>query len=398
MSRIKNAVKNRQDDSALIQSQIGTLEQKAKFLQAENQRTQLHIGLTEIINKFNKNALNYRKVTIAIFFEKLESCYGANNPVLEDLKNSDIYRVAAENKNGETSQGEEAESFAVDAVTRELVARGNSIENIGSDPELALLVVHRLIEYKKAWLRRHILFLKKECPDVEHPDSEMRDAAFAGFLLAKGEHDNPEAIRWLNKITQLENSVRSVPHFFSDQKKREIKNLSNCFRSALSGQNKAKWKQPALDAWLLLIWPLVKAEKWNYATVYYLAEIKFPGFNGKPMRSADAMSRHCKLTLGLRINESKGGRPKNSGFGLGLKLSLLHRFAMTIGDSFPNFSSFQKFPCNTNQVVTTKADAGKQFTIQPPSEYRKMKTPKISESEVAKEFLIMFLFLDFGCR
>jgi len=72
--------------------------------------------------------------------------------------------------------------------------------------------------------------------------------------------------------------------------------------------------------------------------------MKFSGFNGKPMRSADAMSRHCKLTLGLRINNPKGGRPKNSGFGLGLKLSPLHKFAMTIGDSFPDFSSFPKFP------------------------------------------------------
>jgi hypothetical protein len=343
MSRTKNAVKKHQADAALIQQQIESLEQKANLLKAEIQRTKVHNALVEIITKFQKNALHYEMVLCDEITEKIKQHPGLPD-IFKDWVNSELAKKAAEHGKGDTDDGEAAESFAVHTVKLELEARGNSIDRIGSDPLLAALVVQRLIEYKKAYLRRQILFLKKECPDVQHQDSEMAAAASAGFALANGYSDEPEVKKWLEKITGEEKSLRSVPHLWSTDAKARSENLARCFRRALAGQQKAKWRQPALDSWLLLVWPLVEAEKWNYATVYYLAEMKFPDFKGKPMRSANAMSRHCKLTLGLRINNPKGGRPKNSGFGLGLKLSPLHKFATTIGDSFPDFSSFAKFP------------------------------------------------------
>ena len=343
---------------ALIQAQLDSLEQEAARLKAENLKIKLHNGLVEIIVRFQKTAQNYWAVMCNAITEKIEKHPGLPD-TFKDWTHSELARWAAEHGRGDTSTGEEAESFALDTITCELIARGNSIENSGNDPLLALLVVHRLIEYKKAYIRRHILFLKKECPDADHQDNEMRDAAFAGFLLAKGKSDAPEAIKWLEKITGEEQSLRSVPHMWSRDRKARAENLARCFRRALSGKGKAKWKQPALDSWLLLIWPLVEAEKWNYATVHYLAAMKFPDFDGKPMRSAKAMRDHCKLSLGLKIKNTKGGRPKNDQFDLE-NPSPLHRFAMTIGDSFPDFSSFQKFPLQYEvRCRTTKNDAQK---------------------------------------
>jgi len=72
MNRIKNAVKNHQADTALIQAQIESLEQKAKLLQAENQRAHLHIGLIEIIAKFQKNAMNHTAVLVNLITQKIE--------------------------------------------------------------------------------------------------------------------------------------------------------------------------------------------------------------------------------------------------------------------------------------------------------------------------------------
>jgi hypothetical protein len=325
----------------LKESHVISLEQTAERMMVENQKLKSHVGLLEIINKFNRTSKNYIAVMANLINEQIKKQPSADGGIINQWKNTKVALLAAEYGTGETDDGEAADSFAVHTVRHELEARGKSIEDAGDTLEVAALVVSRLIEYKKAYLRWHRLFLKKECPEVDHPDSEMRDAAFAGFLLRNGELDHPAATKWLNRITQEEKSIRNVPHLWSKSDKSKAENLARCLRRAQSGQQKAKWKHPALDAWLLLIWPLVEAENWNYTVVHYLADKKFPDFYGKPMNGAAQMGDHCKKTLGLKIKNPKGGRPKNNQFDL-CNPSPLHSFAIQIGDSFPDFSSFPK--------------------------------------------------------
>src|SRR5665213_50095 len=320
-----------------LKQEIQKNEQEAELLKAENLKIAAHTALIKMITDFQKNALHCHAVKCNEISEKIKK-----HPELPDTFKSftkrDYAKLASEYGNGTTNTGEEAKSFAVHTVHYELKARGTSLDNIGNDPLLALLVVHRLIEYAKAYIQRHILFLKKECPEADNPDSEIRDAAFAGFLLCKGENDNTEAIEWLEKITSEEKSIRCVPHLWSKEQKARSEKLAGYFRRALAGQSKNKWNHPTLDSWLLLVWPLVEAEEWNYATVHSLASMKFPDFEGKPMKSAKIMGKHCKF-LGLKIKNPKGGRPKNDQFDYE-NPSLLHKFALQIGDSFPDFSSF----------------------------------------------------------
>lgn len=324
---------------ALTEAHVGSLEQEAVRLKAEILRKQLHVVLMKVITEFLKGVLNHQAVSINWLTQEIEKNPGIAG--FNDWKNSKLARLAAKHGNGDTDTCEEADSFAVWATQQELKARGHAWDNIQTDPELALLVVHRLIEYREARLRWYILFLVKECPDADHQDCELRAAAWAGFQLRNGNIDDPEVKRWLHKISEDEKAIRQWPSNFSKEQKDYSRRLAGYFRRAFDKQKRAKWKQPGLDSWLILIWPLVKAEKWNYATVHYLAEMKFPEFNGKPMRSADAMGAHCKLTLGLKITNPKFGAPRRCQFDLENPPPLC-RFAMRVGDSFPDFSSFPK--------------------------------------------------------
>lgn len=319
-----------------LESELLKTKQEKERLKAEILKKEMHTGLINLIVKFQQNAQHYRAVMCDAITEKIEKHPGLPD-TFKDWPKSKLAKWAAENGKGDTSTGEEAENFAFETTQREMEARGRLWADIGKDSQFALLVVCRLTEYKKAYLRRHILFLKKECPEANNPDNEIRDAAFAGFLLNKGESDHPEAKKWLEKITEEEKSLRSVPHLWSKEAKVKAEKLSKYFRRALAGLPKTKWKQPALDSWLLLVWPLVEAEEWNYADVKTLAAKKFPDFNGPAVLTTKGMKTHCKLTLGLKIRNPNAVKPKIKS--IDLKSPLLN-FALQIGNSFPVFSSF----------------------------------------------------------
>jgi hypothetical protein len=323
-----------------LESELLKNEQDAERLKAENLKIKLHTGLIEIITKFQKNALHNQMVRCNEITKKIEKHPGLPDK-FKDWTKSDLAKRAAENGKGGTNTGEEAENFAVETTMREMEARGRLWADIGKDFHFALLVFHRLTEYKNAYLRRHILFLKKECHGLADTDSENSDAASAGFLLSQGEIDNPEVKEWVEKITDLEQSIRANPHLFSEEQKRKTKLLADIYRLALSGQQRAKWKQPALDSWLLLVWPLVEAEEWNWADVKTLAGKKFPDFFGPTVSNtnANAITTHCKKDLGLKIRNPNAVKPKIKPIDLKSPSPLLN-FALQVGNSFPDFSSF----------------------------------------------------------
>jgi len=211
--------------------------------------------------------------------------------------------------------GESAKHFAVQTVKRELKARGIDFNDAIKDHSQVLHVVLQLFGYTQAILRRTIYFLKKECPDVAHQDSGISEAATVGLMLRNIQIDDP--------------AVRAY------QEKENISKAAKlAFDKAISRKSPARWKYPKLDLWLILVWPLVEIEKWNYATVHHLASQK--SFEGIPMNSAAALSAHCKLTLGLKIRNEKAGRPKNNTFNLE-DLHPLHKFAIEIDSGIPEY-------------------------------------------------------------
>jgi hypothetical protein len=212
---------------------------------------------------------------------------------------------------------EASKAFAVQILKRELEARDISFDDAIKDPNQVCNVVIQLFEYKNAILRRNIYFIKKECPDVFHQDAEVAEAANAGILARHLNIDDPDLIAW----TKKENVSRAA---------------QRAFDLAISRKNPARWKYPELDLWLILVWPLVTAEKWSYPTVHYLADQKFPELKAKPMASAEALGFHCKKTLGLKISEPKGGRPKNDMFDL-KNPSPIQDFAINIDADLPEY-------------------------------------------------------------
>lgn len=212
---------------------------------------------------------------------------------------------------------EASEEFAVKTLKRELKARAISFDDAIKDHKQIGNIVIQLIGYKKSIIQRTQRFIAKECPSVTEPDAEISEAANVGFMLRHLQIDDSDVIKWTGKV-KISPAARRA------------------FDLAISRKNPAAWKNPDLDLWLILVWPLVTAENWNYATVHYLAGMKFPELNCKPLETADAMGAHCKLTLGLKIQNKKAGRPVNDIFDLE-NPSPLHQFAIEIDANLPDF-------------------------------------------------------------
>ena len=92
---------------------------------------------------------------------------------------------------------------------------------------------------------------------MTHQDTEIREAASVGLMLRHLQIDDSDVIAWTKK--------EKVSHA-----------AQRAFDLAISRNNPARWKHPDLDLWLILVWPLVIKDGWNYATVHSLAAIKFP--------------------------------------------------------------------------------------------------------------------------
>ncbi len=213
--------------------------------------------------------------------------------------------------------------FAVKAVQRELKARGMKPLEYGDDTDHVVFVLCQLEEYKNARLRWGIQILKKECPATDHPDSEMSEAAFAGLMMRHRFNDCDALKEWWSKKAVSPNAL-------------------NLFNRTVGDPKPAVWKNPALDSWLILVWPLVQSSAWNYATVQCLASIKFPELDdAKPLATAEDMSAHCRKTLGLRIKNPKGGRPANDYFDYD-NLTPIQRCALELDASLPDNISFNK--------------------------------------------------------
>jgi hypothetical protein len=85
------------------------------------------------------------------------------------------------------------------------------------------------------------------------------------------------------------------------------------FKKTAKKVKRARWSEPALDTWLIEIWPLVTEYGWNYQDVWQVANQKWDVPEASAFKSVETISDRCKKMLDLTIAQAgraKQGRPK----------------------------------------------------------------------------------------
>jgi hypothetical protein len=190
-----------------------------------------------------------------------------------------------------------AKAWALDCTLKESVAffgelTKAEIEAALQDTELCRKLHGRFCRWMLAAVQWRIYELKKNCPEIEQTDESASKAVFAGLLAS-------------DRFTAGDNRVRE----FMDSAHTVTAELWELYQKLAKRTRPAPWVHSQLDTWLFLVWPLVEAEKWNYATVLSLAGKRFPNSNGNhPLSEARDFAKYCKK-LGLRVR-AQAGKPR----------------------------------------------------------------------------------------
>jgi hypothetical protein len=186
---------------------------------------------------------------------------------------------------------DDAKAWAVDCTIHEALACNVDIRQGLRDARLAKMLHQRFGRWVLARLRWRLYQYKKLCPDVEYPDEKIAYAAFLGWIASnKFTASDPRVVEFLQQAPTL----RDADY--------------NRFKEWQSNPKSAPWRHPDLDTWLMLMWPLVEAQRWTYAAVLRLAEKRFPDKRGHhPVSHHRDFAKYCKA-LGLRVR-ARAGNP-----------------------------------------------------------------------------------------
>ncbi|MBI3414227.1 MAG: hypothetical protein HY043_02725 [Verrucomicrobia bacterium] len=224
----------------------------------------------------------------------------------------------------------ESRSFAVSCFKNELaLLRPDWEARIAAsfeDPKLARTYYVRIHEWAAARLRFYIYLSLKECPAQKFENKEIASASFAGLLLSERVRDSDNILL----KTFLRESKNCSPKAYQ------------AFVRWAEKPRPAGWKYPLLDAWLMSIWPIVQCGNWNYRGVWLVANRKFDSPELRPFETADRMSTHCKSVLGLRVRNTKAGRPRDEGNKDEASLPFMAELALQIPAELPDDSLFRE--------------------------------------------------------
>lgn len=183
---------------------------------------------------------------------------------------------------------EGSKAFAFIWTRKEAIALGKNPDLV-NNPALAAELYLRLQQWRKAFLEWYVFLMKKECRAVfdETATQREREAAELGLRLGdKTEAATDRLIDFIKRRNELSEHEWRV------------------FTRTAHENKPADWRNPELDTWLMLMWPIVERFRWTYRDVLKAARRKFPGHRRYPLGMLDKdhpeIGQHCREVLGLR--------------------------------------------------------------------------------------------------
>ena len=221
-----------------------------------------------------------------------------------------------------------SKAWSIRVFAMEIVARGLKIGDIADDDAMAALVLARLHEWYQSRMNFHILHSIRENPrgaNVAQPDQQSQ---LLGFIAAHPQESRKEADRIANFFAAATDSERQV--FFDEGRK---------------GFKVGRWKYPELDSWLVMVWPLVRSDQWNWHDIYHVALERFPEppDTDRFLDNPERLKEHAKDSLGdfglIDFNAFTGskGAPRKD-----IPRPFMADFAIQFPLGFPSDSPFLK--------------------------------------------------------
>ncbi len=199
-----------------------------------------------------------------------------------------------QNKTYKFNFGEDVQAFAAWWTACEAKVDGVDISPTTFTVSKAQDLFQRFCAWAMARAYWHQTILLKSCPDASHANKANADAAFIGFLAHDPRTTNDD--RHKRFLDQAEEIHAASPLAWKLYRK---------YAAMPPGENFKQWKHPAVDQWLILIWPLAFRQEWNFRDILNIVTEKFPDYT-----SAESdFGKHCRR-LGLKLPH-KCGHPHN---------------------------------------------------------------------------------------
>lgn len=190
------------------------------------------------------------------------------------------------------------ERTLVEMRSRKAIKLDDGVLNAFADPYLDYRYwLRRFDQWRAAASASYRYFIQKQSPQIRK--SAQRGAAYLGTIKNLCGGDLPKNL-FVGMLARINSDASAAVAFNKIVKK--IK--------------PARWGEPALDTWLIEIWPLVTEYGWNYHDVWRVGNEKWDVPEAAPFESVARFSDRCKKMLGLKLSRQGGakqGHPKNVG-------------------------------------------------------------------------------------